>query len=356
MNTVEPMRVAVVGTGDISGEYLRNAAAFDEFEIVACTDLDGERAARVAGEFGIAATDFAAILDDATIDLVLNLTPPAAHAPVSLEALRAGKHVYSEKPIATTTAAARELVDAAAAAGVSLAGAPDTFLGPPYQEARRMLRDGAIGAPVAVLMSALYKPSESWHPNPEFLYQPGAGPVFDMGPYFLHVLIDLLGPVTRVSALASTPVPERTIATGPLAGTSFQARTPTFVLALLELACGVAATLHASFDVAGSSLPRIEIQGTRASLLLPDPDEADGELLLRRSTDETAERQVTRTAGAHDRRGAGVADQVRAILEGRRPRNAAELPVHALEVMEAILESAQRRAPVDIPQAHALIV
>jgi predicted dehydrogenase len=342
-----PLRVALIGCGDISSHYLAGAGEFDEFRVVSCADLDLGRARALAAEFDLVPGTPEAVLADPDVEVVLNLTPPLAHAAVIAEALRAGKHVYSEKPLATTTAAAGELIALAQGEGLHLACAPDTFLGPPYQAARALIDDGVIGEPLGAFLGAVYGPPERWHPNPQFLYGPGGGPLFDMGPYYLHVLVALLGGVASVRATARQGVEQRTIATGPLAGAQFETSTPSDVSALLELRSGVRATLLASFDLVAHSLPRIEVYGSEATLSLPDPDRFDGPLQIKRAGGDWVTLDVA-AAGPRDRRGAGLADLARAIRAGERARLDASLALHAVEVMEGALTAAATDAAVSM--------
>jgi predicted dehydrogenase len=337
---IEPMRVGLMGCGDISRHYAKGAAAFDEFTLVACADLDPERASALAREFAIEARTPRELLGDSEVELVLNLTPPTAHERVIRDALSAGMHVYTEKPLALTYAAARELELLAQANQLALAAAPDTFLGPPTQAARRLIGEGAIGEPIGGFLGALYGPPEAWHPDPEFLYGPGGGPLFDMGPYYLHSMFELLGPVSRLSGMVRDGRPTRRIAAGPRAGTEFPVQSASETSALLELASGVHVTLLASFDHVGHGLPRIEIYGTEGTLSLPDPDAFDGPVLVRDNGGEI--RTVTSlVAGVRDRRGAGLADLARACRSGGSSRMSTKLGVHAVEVLEGVLESAR---------------
>lgn len=345
------LKIGVVGCGNISLAYMRNAPLFRGVEITTCADLNMEAARRRAAEFNLRATDVESLIDDKNIDLILNLTIPAAHFDVSMRALSAGKHVFTEKPLGVTAHEGRQLVDAAAAKGLALGSAPDTFLGAAGRRARRQLEAGAIGKLVTGTAFMMGRGMEHWHPDPSFYYQGGAGPVMDMGPYYLTMMVNLMGPVRRVQAVATSGQEERLItAEGPKKGTTFKVGTPTSVLSLLEFDCGATITFGASWDVFRHSNHPIELHGTEGSLRLPDPDNFGGIVAL---SSRGAPWQETDTAGelfgainwpiaAPDRanyRMLGLADLARAIIKGRPPRASGDLALHVLEIMEAILRA-----------------
>jgi predicted dehydrogenase len=354
------LRVGVIGCGNISATYMRNAALFGGVEILACADAEPEAAAARAGEFGVRATTVEEILADPAIGLVLNLTVPAAHFEVSLAALEAGKHVFTEKPLATSVEAGRRLVEAARARGLALGSAPDTFLGAAGRRARRLVDEGAIGRPVTGTAFMLGRGMEHWHPNPQFYYQPGGGPVLDMGPYYLTMLVNLLGPVARVMAMTSRGEAERLItAEGPFRGTRFPVGTPTTALSLLEFRSGATVVFGASWDVFRHSNHPIELHGTAGSLRLPDPDTFGGTVSLSEGgadwrdfpSEDSHFGAANWPFGAPDRanyRMLGVADMAAAIREGRPARASGDLALHVLEVLEAILLSGETRGPVEV--------
>ncbi|MGD9507888.1 MAG: Gfo/Idh/MocA family protein [Geminicoccaceae bacterium] len=361
-HTTEPsLRIGIVGCGNISMAYLRNARLFRGVRIVACADLVAAAAVRRAAEFGIRAMEVDALIADPETDLVLNLTVPTAHFAISLQALSAGKHVFTEKPLATEAEAGRALVATAAARGLALGSAPDTFLGAAGRLARRLVEQGRIGTPVTGTAFMLGRGMEHWHPDPGFYYQPGAGPVMDMGPYYLTMLVNLLGPVRRVQAVATSGQPERLItAAGPKHGTRFKVGTPTSVLSLLEFACGAIVTFGASWDVFRHSNHPIELHGTGGSLRLPDPDNFGGVVA---ASDGGAAWEETDTStmlhgaanwpvDAPDRanyRMLGLTDLARAVIEGRAPRASGDLALHVLEVMEAILRAGESGTAQTVP-------
>ncbi|MBY3415426.1 Gfo/Idh/MocA family oxidoreductase [Rhizobium laguerreae] len=347
------LRIGVVGCGNISLAYMRNAPLFRGVEIIACADLNADAAKRRAAEFNLRAADVDSLIDDKNIDLILNLTIPAAHFDVSMRALSAGKHVFTEKPLGVTAAEGRGLVDAAAAKGLMLGSAPDTFLGAGGRHARRQMEASAIGKPVTGTAFMMGRGMEHWHPDPSFYYQAGAGPLMDMGPYYLTMMVNLMGPIRRVQAVATSGQEERLItAEGPKQGTTFTVGTPTSVLSLLEFECGATVTFGTSWDVFRHSNHPIELHGTEGSLRLPDPDNFGGSVAL---SSRGAPWQETDTSGelfgavnwpiaAPDRanyRMLGLADLARAIVEGRKPRASGDLALHVLEVMEAILRAGE---------------
>ncbi|MBY3073149.1 Gfo/Idh/MocA family oxidoreductase [Rhizobium laguerreae] len=347
------LRIGVVGCGNISLAYMRNAPLFRGVEIIACADLNADAAKRRAAEFNLRAADVDSLIDDKNIDLILNLTIPAAHFDVSMRALSAGKHVFTEKPLGVTAAEGRGLVDAAAAKGLMLGSAPDTFLGAAGRHARRQMEASAIGKPVTGTAFMMGRGMEHWHPDPSFYYQAGAGPLMDMGPYYLTMMVNLMGPIRRVQAVATSGQEERLItAEGPKQGTTFTVGTPTSVLSLLEFECGATVTFGTSWDVFRHSNHPIELHGTEGSLRLPDPDNFGGSVAL---SSRGAPWQETDTSGelfgavnwpiaAPDRanyRMLGLADLARAIVEGRKPRASGDLALHVLEVMEAILRAGE---------------
>jgi predicted dehydrogenase len=333
-----PAQVGIVGSGVISRAYARNAAAFDSFEIVACADLDASRAAAIAAEFTLEAVPVDELLRSESIDVVLNLTPPSAHAAVTRAALEAGKHVYSEKPLATTAEEAQVVADLADASRLRLGCAPDIFLSGAYQKARSLLEEGAIGEPLAVSAAMLSGGQETWHPDPDIFFRDGAGPLLDMGPYYLTAIVSLLGPVRRVAGFASTFVRERTIEIGPRRGERFIAETPTHISSMLELESGVTAMLVATFESPGHYASTMLVHGSEGELALPDPNGFDGQIRIRRRRGDW-ERVSYASRGAADARGLGLHDMVEAIAEDRAHRATGRLATHVVDVARSILES-----------------
>lgn len=343
----QPLRVGVVGAGRISGQYLDTVARTDALRLTAVTDLDPARAEEAARRSGAAVAGSVADLvarDD--VDAVLNLTVPAVHTEVALAAIAAGKHVYGEKPLAATRAEAAAVLAAAREAGVRVGCAPDTVLGTGTQTARKAVDDGLIGRPVAATAFMTTAGHEAWHPDPEFYYRPGGGPLLDMGPYYLSALVHMLGPVARVTGAASRPRAEREIGSGPRAGQRFPVEVDTHVTGVLEHEGGALSTLLMSFDVHAARLPRIEVHGTAGSLGVPDPNHFDGQVELFTAGEW---RPLPVSAGYRGAgRGTGLADLAAAADAGRPHLASAELAEHVLDVMLTLLDAARegRALPV----------
>jgi len=350
---VSPLGVAVVGCGRISRQYLDNLTTFPELTVVAVSDLDLDRASEAAARYDIpVVADLDRVLDHPDVGLVVNLTVPAAHHEVSVAAVRAGRHVYSEKPLATDVESARKLLVEAQTAGVRVGAAPDTFLGPGWQAVGRLLRDGAIGTPLSALAVMQDPGPDRWHPNPEFLFQAGAGPLFDMGPYYLTALAAQFGPVSRVAATARTGRAERVVGAGPRAGTRFRVEVPTHVAALLDFAGGATASVLFSFDSPLARQDLVEITGTEATLGAPNPNSFAGPVRLRRAGEAGWTTVVE--APAPPSRGLGVRDLARSLAAGRPHRASGELALHIVEVMAAIVTSAERAEFVPVHSTFAL--
>jgi predicted dehydrogenase len=338
-----PFGVGVIGCGNISKQYLANLARFPDVAVVICADADTGRARDQAAAYGVPRWGSAAdALGHPGVQLIVNLTVPAAHAEVSAAAIAAGKHVWSEKPLTLDVATARGLLDQAEAAGVRVGCAPDTVLGAGLQTARRLIDAGAIGRPLTALALLQGPGPQSWHPDPEFLFAPGAGPLFDLGPYYLSVLAMLFGPACRVAAVGRRAAESRVIGSGPRAGTEFGVAVPTYVAALAEYAGGQAASLLFSWDSPLSRAGFVEITGTEATLALPDPNRFDGDVRVRRAG--AADWTVIPAEGAAAGRGTGVVDMVRAIRGGTGHRASGEIALHVLEMMTAVERSAASAA------------
>jgi predicted dehydrogenase len=343
-----PVRVGVIGCGNISAIYLGNAKRFPMLEFVACADLVPERAAERAAEYGVPRVcEVAQLLEDPEIELVLNLTIPVAHAEIALAAVERGKSVYNEKPLTIELADGRQLPDRARERGVRVGCAPDTFLGAGLQTCRKLIDDGAIGEPVAATASMLCHGHEHWHPDPAFYYQPGGGPLFDMGPYYLTALVSLLGPVRRVTGSVRASFPERTIGSRPRAGEKIAVKVPTHVAAVLDFDDGAIATLVMSFDVWARE-NRIELYGSEGTLGVPDPNRFGGPVLLRRA-DETEWSEAPLVHDIVDNaRGLGLADMAEGLRADRAARASGELALHVLETMHAVHDASHDGRHVDL--------
>lgn len=336
-----PLRIGIIGLGNISGIYFKNLARFEETEVVAVADLDAERAKEVATREGIALVlSPEELIVSPEVDLVLNLTIPKAHAPIAMQAIAAGKHVYGEKPLAIDRASGRRLVELAKEKGVRVGSAPDTFLGAGIQTARSVIDEGLIGDPVGANAFMLCRGHESWHPSPEFYYERGGGPMLDMGPYYLTALVNLLGGVKRICGSARISFPTRTITSQPKSGKVVQVETPTHVVGVLEFAQGAIGQITTSFDVWGSTEPTIVIYGSEGTLLVPDPNGFGGDVKLSRRGGpfEVVE---PRFGHGENERGIGVLDIALAIKNDRPHRANGELAAHVLDIMLGIEESAE---------------
>ncbi|MFD3520156.1 Gfo/Idh/MocA family protein [Streptomyces sp. NPDC058653] len=339
----EPLRIGVVGAGKISGAYLATLRDLPSVRLTAVTDLDLSRASGVAEQAGAdvaVAESVAALVARDDVDAVLNLTIPAAHAEVALAALGAGKHVYGEKPLAADRQEADAVLTAAREAGLRVGCAPDTVLGTGTQTARKAVDDGLIGTPVAATAFMTGAGHERWHPDPEFYYRPGGGPLLDMGPYYLSALVHLLGPVVRVTGASSRPRERRTIGSGPRAGQTFPVEVDTHVTGVLEHAGGALSTLVMSFDVHAARLPRIEAHGTEASLSVPDPNNFDGAVEINTGSGWETLPPSAGHPGAG--RGVGLDDLADALSEGRPHRASAELAAHVLDTMLTLMDAAEQ--------------
>lgn len=341
---MEPVKVGIVGCGKISNIYLKNMRGrFANLDVVACSDLDMSRAEASAAEFsGITAVGVDELMQDPAIEIVVNLTVPKAHYAVSMQAVEAGKSVYAEKPITLTREEGRALLDAATAKGVLVGNAPDTFLGAGIQTCRELLDEGAIGEPIAATAFMLCHGHESWHPDPEFYYEVGGGPVFDMGPYYLTALVSLVGNVGRVTGSARITFPERTITSAKKNGKVIPVEVPTHVAGILDFDCGAIGTMIMSFDVWAHALPRIEIYGTAGSMSVPDPNGFGGPIRVRRAGDEDWEEVAIRRAYGENSRGIGVADMACALRNGRRHRADGDMAYHVLDIMHALHEASEQ--------------
>jgi predicted dehydrogenase len=337
---MKPAKIGVVGCGNISDIYFEAKKKFDILDIVACTDLDMERARAKAQKHGIPQVyTTSQLLADPEIDIVLNITIPKAHAEVALAAVEAGKSVYNEKPLTITREDGARLVQLAQQKGVRVGGAPDTFLGAGLQTCRKLIDDGVIGAPVVATAFMLCHGHESWHPSPEFYYEVGGGPMFDMGPYYLTALVSLLGPVRRVSGSARISFAERLITSQPKYGKRVTVETPTHVVGVLDFAAGAIGTLITSFDVWSHNLPRIEIYGSEGSLSVPDPNTFGGPVrVCRAGANEWSDIPLA-FGYAENSRGLGVADMAHALQSGRSHRANGDMAFHVLDIMHAVHEA-----------------
>ncbi|MBI5159955.1 MAG: Gfo/Idh/MocA family oxidoreductase [Micrococcales bacterium] len=344
--------IGVIGAGVISMEYLGNLTSFPDLQVHAVGDLYPEAAAARAAEFGIATSGGPeVVLEHPDVEIIVNLTIPAAHVEIATAAVRAGKHVWSEKPFSLDRESGRALLAEAEAAGLRLGCAPDTFLGAGLQTARRMLERGDIGEPQSALTLMQSPGPESWHPNPAFLFQEGAGPLFDIGPYYLTALVQFFGPIARVGAFGSRSRLQRTIGSGPKAGEVFDVTVPTHVSAIAEFEAGPSSQSIFSFDSHSGRPPLVEITGTEGVLSVPDPNTFAGTIGVRTGSDE-GWREVP-AVGSTASRGSGVLEMARAIRAGRPHRAPGEQAFHVVDTMVSITQSIEEKRFVDIESTLA---
>lgn len=341
--------VGIIGCGNISKIYAEAGKKFEDLDIVACADIDFARAQALAAEHGIPqALKVDELLSSPDVKLVINLTVPAAHGEIAMRAIKKGKHVYNEKPLTLRRREAREIIGLAREKKVRLGCAPDTFLGAGLQTCRKLIDSGAIGVPVGGTGFMLSRGPEGWHPNPEFFYKKGAGPLFDMGPYYLTAFTTLLGPVRRLTGAARISFKEREIFSQPLAGQKILVDVPTHVTAVMEFDSGPVVTLSTSFDVAGTTHRNIEIYGSEGTLVVPNPNNFSGDILLLKRG-ETEWREMPLEFGyAENSRGVGAADMAAALASGRQHRANERVAYHVLDLMHSIVDAAETGRHVEI--------
>jgi predicted dehydrogenase len=375
---MKKLGIGIIGCGNISTAYLKLAPLFKGLEVRAVADINMEAATARAAEFNVKAQSVDDLLANPALDIVINLTIPDAHYPITKRILEAGKHAYSEKPLVLTLEQGTTLRDLAKAKGLSVGCAPDTFLGGAHQQARAILDEGTIGEITTGNAAIQAHGPESWHPSPEFFYQPGAGPVMDMGPYYIATLINLLGPVKRVGALTSSAEPERTIGSGPRQGQKIKVNTPSNIQALLEFHSGATISFSASWDVWHHKRNHFELYGTKGTLYVPDPNFFGGTVEVALAGGEAQVQspwdhpfgKINQNHNGRDLanyRTAGLADMAQAHMEGRDHRCSLERTLHGVDVMTSILKSGEtgqfitltttctRPAALGIAEARALL-
>lgn len=327
-------RIGLIGCGNISSIYLKNSKSYRSLEIVACADILTEKAKTKAAEFSIGKTmTVEEMMSDSSIDAILNLTIPKAHREISVWALNSGKHVYGEKPLGVTIEEGVEIIELAEKKKLLVGCAPDTFLGGGIQTCRKLIDDGWIGEPVAATAFMTCRGHESWHPDPEFYYKPGGGPMLDMGPYYITALVNLLGPVKRVAGSAKITFRSRKITSAPKYGTMIDVEVPTHVSGVLDFQGGASAVVITSFDIWSANLPRIEIYGTEGSLSVPDPNTFGGPVLLKRKNDSLWSEIPLSHGYSENSRGIGLLDMMDSIEGGYEHRANGHLALHVLEIM-----------------------
>jgi predicted dehydrogenase len=345
---VERLGIGIIGCGNISGAYLKAASYFPILDVKGVADIRREAAEARALEFGLRAMPVDEMLADPSVQIIVNLTIPAAHVEVSMNALAAGKHVYSEKPLGLSTAEARPLLQLAKEKGLRIGCAPDTFLGGSHQTCRKLVDEGAIGRPLAGSAFFMCPGHEGWHPNPAFHYARGGGPMLDMGPYYITALVNLIGPVARVSGAATRARSERMITSEPLNGTVIPVEVATHIAGTLQFVSGAVVSIAMSFDVPKHRHRPIELYGTEGSLSIPDPNRFFGAIELATATRDWTELPTEHAYASGNYRSIGVADMAQAIRSGRPHRASGEFAFHVLEVMEAFQLSSDRGTHVTI--------
>lgn len=352
--------IGIIGAGNISSAYLRLAPIFDRLEVRAIADIMPEVAAARGAEFKVPVKTVDKLLSSRDIDVVINLTIPAAHYEVTRDTISAGKHAYSEKPLALTLSQGKKLRKLAKEKGKQIGCAPDTFLGGAHQFARMLIEDGKVGRITHGTCHVMSRGMEHWHPNPDFFFKKGAGPVLDIGPYYVTNLINLIGPAKRVAALSGAARKERVITSKPRAGETVTVETPTTIHALIEFENGAIVTLGASWDTFAHGHHNMELYGTEGSLFVPDPNFFAGDVVF---GDKDGRREKLKlwdhplSVPNQDRpngeklanyRTAGLADMLRAIEEKRRARCSLDVALHALDIMTSILKSGETGHFVDL--------
>lgn len=352
-----PVGVGIIGAGNISDQYLKSLTAFPDVRVLAIADLREARAKAQAEKYGVPrAGGLSVVLDDPDVEIVVNLTIPAAHVPVSESILAAGKHVWSEKPIGVSRDEAQRMLATAAAAGLRVGVAPDTVLGPGVQTAKRAIARGDIGRPLFATTAFQWQGPEIFHPDPAFLYAKGAGPLLDMGPYYVATLLHVFGPVAAVAALGLRGAETRRVRVGELAGQEFPVEVPSTVSVLLDFEGGGQAQSLYSTDSALLRQGVVEVTGTEGTLVIPDPNTFGGAITIIRPLarqfvpPEPVEQEIVDLAqeGVLAGRGLGVLDLVRAIRAGRPHVATGEFGYHVLDVLLSIEDSAASRAFVPV--------
>ncbi|WP_067477729.1 Gfo/Idh/MocA family protein [Nocardia amamiensis] len=358
---MEPIRVGIIGVGNVLNQYLDKIGVHPEVDVVALADVDEDAVRARADEYSVPkAFSPKELLVNDDVELVLNLTPPALHAPVTLEAIAAGKHVLSEKPFATSLDDAKRILDAAREADVKVGSAPTTFLGSGMQTTRKLIDDGWIGRPVAAFGSFACRGYEYWHPNVDPFYSPGAGPMLDIGPYLVTNLVNFFGPARRVtgSATRSSETRPRPTPDGGVEGV-IDIRTPTHVTGTIHFESGAVATLVVSWDVWNHNLPHLEIYGAGGSIAAPNPDHFSGAPVLRRGEPRDLALDMTPPGGGDWRetpithrddsyRGIALAEFGHAISTGTEPRTGGDFAYHVLEILLAFEASSELGRHINI--------
>ena len=350
------MRVGIIGCGNISETYFECQNLFNNFNVVACADINIEAAKKSAEKYNVNAFSVDDILSNEDVDLIINLTIPAAHKEIIMKSLNAGKHCFSEKPLAMSFSEGLEISDLANSKNLYVGCAPDTFLGAAGQKARSLIEDNAIGNVVLGTFNLMSHGMEHWHPNPDFFFKPGAGPVFDVGVYYITQLVNLIGPIKSISSLSGTATPERIITSEPRNGEKIKVETPTTLMGTLEFHNNAKIQFFCSWDVWKHKHSTIELYGLEGSMIVPDPNFFSGDILISHKEEDwqiiNNDKMLLGIPNKTDNngnkianyRGIGLSDMIDAIHNQRQSRCSLDLAVHVLEAMEGIIKSSDDRA------------
>ena len=349
------MRVGIIGCGNISETYFECQNLFNNFNVVACADINIEAAKNSAEKYNVKAFSVDDILANDDIDVIINLTIPSAHKEIIMKSLNAGKHCFSEKPLAMNFNEGLEISELASSKNLYVGCAPDTFLGAAGQKARSLIEDNKIGNVVLGTFNLMSHGMEHWHPNPDFFFKPGAGPVFDVGVYYITQLVNLIGPIKSISSLSGTATPERTITSEPRNGEKIKVETPTTLMGTLEFHNNAKIQFFCSWDVWKHKHSTIELYGLEGSMIVPDPNFFSGDILMSHkeedwqviNNDKMLLGIPNKTDNNGDKianyRGIGLSDMINAISNKRQSRCSLDLAVHVLEAMEGIIKSSDER-------------
>ena len=350
------MRVGIIGCGNISETYFECQNLFNNFSVVACADINIEAAKKSAKKYNVNAFSVDDILSNEDVDLIINLTIPAAHKEIIIKSLSAGKHCFSEKPLAMSFSEGLEISELANSKNLYVGCAPDTFLGAAGQKARSLIEDNKIGDVVLGTFNLMSHGMEHWHPNPDFFFKPGAGPVFDVGVYYITQLVNLIGPIKSISSLSGTATPERIITSEPRNGEKIKVETPTTLMGTLEFHNNAKIQFFCSWDVWKHKHSTIELYGLEGSMIVPDPNFFSGDILISHKEEDwqiiNNDKMLLGIPNKTDNngskianyRGIGLSDMIDAIHNQRQSRCSLDLAVHVLEAMEGIIKSSDDRA------------
>ena len=349
------MRVGIIGCGNISETYFNCQNIYNNFNVIACADIETDAAKKSAEKFNVKAQSIEDLLSNSEIDLIINLTIPSAHKEVIINSLKAGKHCFSEKPLAMNFDEGKEIYELSKKQQLYVGCAPDTFLGAAGQRARQLLENNEIGEVVLGTFNIMSHGMEHWHPNPDFFFKKGAGPVFDLGVYYLTQLVNLLGPVKTISSISCTATQERIITSQPRSGEKIKVETPTTFMGTLEFQNNAKIQFFCSWDVWKHKHSTIELYGLDGSMIIPDPNFFSGDILVSKKEEDwrkvNNDKMLLGVPNKADNdgaiianyRGIGLADMIDAIKNKRQARCSLDLAIHILEIMEGILTSSKNR-------------